>query len=162
MNIRYAPTARGGRLYSGEFRCLHCRQVISVDLTRSRVHNRNHCPYCLYSRHLDLYEAGDRLAACKEKMQPVALTIKKTRKKYGSGKGEIMLIHQCVDCGTLSINRIAADDDAATILDIFRSSIEYPIHALCEGNGIAPLRSTDSDALHRQLFGGNKIPVPVW
>jgi hypothetical protein len=73
-----------------------------------------------------------------------------------------MLIHQCVDCGTLSINRIAADDDADTILEVFESSVNNQIHVFCEGNGISALRSTDSAVLHKQLFGGKKIPVPVW
>jgi hypothetical protein len=47
------------------------------------VRNRNHCPYCLWSRCLDLFRAGDRLSACKAPMQPVGLALKHTRKKYG-------------------------------------------------------------------------------
>ena len=96
-------------------------------------------------------------------MRPIGLTRKTGRNKYrGESGGELMLIHQCVDCGALSINRIAADDDAATILDIFQTSIEKPIPALCETNGIAVLQGEDSVALHKQLFGGKEIPVPVW
>jgi hypothetical protein len=129
----------------------------------SGVNNRNHCPYCLWSCHLDLYAAGDRLSACKGQMRPIGLTLKLGRNKYRhEAGGELMLIHHCSDCGTLSINRIAADDDAETLLAVFRSSIENQIDTLCEANGIAALRSTDSAALHKQLFGENEIAVPVW
>jgi len=96
-------------------------------------------------------------------MKPIGLTLKTGRNKYRhESGGELMLIHQCEDCGTLSINRIAADDDADTILEVFQSSIENQIHNQCEANGIVALRSTDSTALQKQLFGGNGIPVPAW
>src|SRR5512139_2755149 len=96
----------------GDFRCLACGYLVSAQPVVSGVHNRNHCPYCLWSRHLDLYEAGDRLAACKAGMRPVGLTLKRSRDKYGGqAAGELMLVHQCSECGKLSINRIAADDD---------------------------------------------------
>ena len=147
----------------GDFKCGHCHAMVSSVHFLSGVNNRNHCPYCLWSCHLDLYAAGDRLSACKGQMRPVGLTLKRDRNKYRRETGgELMLIHQCTDCGTLSINRIAADDDAATILDVYESSIENQIHTFCEVNGIAALRSTDSVNLHKQLFGGNEIPVPVW
>jgi hypothetical protein len=147
----------------GDFKCGHCHGLVSSAHLLSGVNNRNHCPYCLWSCHLDLFAAGDRLSACKGQMQPIGLTLKMGRNKYRrESGGELMLIHRCVDCGALSINRIAADDDAATILDIFRSSIENQIRTLCETNGIAALQFTDSAALHKQLFGGKEIPVPVW
>jgi hypothetical protein len=81
----------------------------------SGVNNRNHCSYCLWSCHLDLFAAGDRLSACKAPMKPIGLTMKKSRNKYQrERRGELMLIHECVECRTLSINRIAADDDSET------------------------------------------------
>jgi hypothetical protein len=96
-------------------------------------------------------------------MKPIGLTLKLGRNKYRSGSGgELMLIHQCVDCGSLSINRIAADDDAGTLLEVFESSLNLQIHTFCEVNGIAALRSADSAVLHKQLFGGKKTPVPAW
>ena len=137
-----------------DFKCSHCHGAVSSAHFLSGVNNRNHCPYCLWSCHLDLYAAGDRLSACKGQMRPVGLTLKMSRNKYRSGEGgELMLIHQCLDCGSLSINRIAADDDAATLLDVFRSSIKSEIHLLCEANGIMPLGLTDSYILQKQLYG---------
>ncbi len=137
--------------------------MVSSTHILSGVNNRNHCPYCLWSCHLDLYAAGDRLSACKGQMRPVGLTRKMDRNKYRREVGgELMLIHQCVECGTLSINRIAADDDASTLLEVFEFSVANQTHVVCETNGIAALRSTDLPILHKQLFGGKKIPVPGW
>jgi hypothetical protein len=114
---------RLSRYSDSGFHCSHCRAYISTDAMLSGVQNRNHCPYCLWSRHLDLYEAGDRLSACKAVMKPIGLTIKQTRKKYASGQpGELMIVHLCTECGSLSINRVAADDDARTIRDVFEDS----------------------------------------
>jgi len=147
----------------GDFKCGRCHAIVSSAHFLSGVNNRNHCPYCLWSCHLDLYAAGDRLSACKGQMRPIGLTLKMGRNKYRrESGGELMLIHQCVDCGTLSINRIAADDDAGTILEIFESSTVNQVLVLCEANGIAPLQKTDSVTLHKQLFGESEIPVPVW
>src|SRR5688500_3395418 len=100
----------------GDFRCAHCHALVSSAHLLSGVHNRNHCPYCLWSCHLDLFAAGDRLSACKAPMRAIGLTMKAGRNKYQpDSRGELMLIHQCTDCGALSINRIAADDDSDTV-----------------------------------------------
>ncbi len=107
------------------FQCKHCRALVTTSSITSGVQNRNHCPYCLWSRHMDLHEPGDRLCACKAPMQPLGLTVKKSKKKYTSrNSGELMIIHRCVECSHTSINRIAADDDSQALLDIFRHSLE--------------------------------------
>ena len=67
----------------GDFECGHCHQHVSAEPQQAGTRNRNHCPYCLWSKHVDLREAGDRLAACKGPMQPVGLTLKRGHKKYG-------------------------------------------------------------------------------
>jgi hypothetical protein len=122
----------------------------------SGVNNRNHCPYCLWSCHLDLYSAGDRLSACKGQMMPIGLTMKKSRNKYRfESRGELMLIHECMDCKTLSINRIAADDDAESILDIYQNSLKYSSkhHDKCRQQGIEILGAGEMDLVYRQLYG---------
>ena len=83
----------------GDFTCLHCGRLVQSHELLSGVRNRNHCPHCLSSRHLDLYAAGDRLAACKGRMQPVALTLKHDGNKYRRNSGELMLVHICDECG---------------------------------------------------------------
>lgn len=148
----------------GDFECAHCHVIVSSAHFLSGVNNRNHCPYCLWSCHLDLYAAGDRLSACKGQMKPVGLTLKMGRNKYQrESRGELMLVHECLDCGDLSINRIAADDDSSTILAVFQASLGSPIHARCEAQGILTLKWADLHVLHRQLYGSRpEVAVPAW
>lgn len=138
----------------GDFKCAHCGILVSSAHILSGVNNRNHCPYCLWSCHLDLYAAGDRLSACKGQMKPIGLTMKPGRNKYRLDKrGELMLVHHCMDCGTLSINRVAADDEPSRILEVFQTSREQQIHRECEQHGILVLTDRDLDTLQRQLYG---------
>src|SRR5262245_51293735 len=115
--------------FFGDFRCAHCHNLVSSAHRLSGVNNRNHCPYCLWSYHLDLFAAGDRLSACKGQMKPIGLTMKKSRNKYRlESHGELMLIHECMECAALSINRIAADDDSESILRVFQESLGHSHH----------------------------------
>jgi DNA-directed RNA polymerase subunit RPC12/RpoP len=141
---------------NGDFKCIHCRRHITSDPLYSGVINRNHCPYCLHSRHLDLYKAGDRLAACKAAMKPVGLAIKKTNKKYGDEKqGELMLIHLCTDCDRVSINRIAADDIADTLYEIYSHShcLDAATRSLLNASGVEILSAVDDALVRARLFG---------
>jgi hypothetical protein len=148
----------------GDFKCDHCRYIVSAAHMLSGVNNRNHCPYCLWSCHLDLFEAGDRLSACKGQMKAIGLTMKKSRNKYQlKSRGELMLVHECMGCGAMSINRIAADDDPDSILDIFHESFSLgtSIQTKCQDQGILLLK--DLDAVSIQLFGKSvNIPVISW
>jgi len=150
----------------GDFRCEHCHVIVSGTHILSGVNNRNHCPYCLWSCHLDLYAAGDRLSACKAPMKPVGLTMKKSRNKYQrEPRGELMLIHECVECKTLSINRIAADDESATVMAIFQESLilDHQIHNRCQENGIVILNASNTEIVHTQLYGHyGEIPLLSW
>ena len=71
--------------------------------------NRNHCPNCLTSLHVD-NEPGDRQSECGEIMDAIALWIRKN--------GECAVIHRCRRCGALSSNRTAADDNPMKIMSI--------------------------------------------
>ncbi len=155
----------------GEFRCIHCRHIISVDINFSGVNNRNHCPYCLWSRHLDWREAGDRLSACTGPMQPVGLAVKRTRKKYGNEKqGELMLVHRCVECGKVSANRIAADDVAEFVLEVYQRSITLSTRerAAVIASGVEMLASADAELVYSRLFGWEAarqreaVPAESW
>jgi len=139
----------------GDFQCAHCGHIVSCAHWLSGVNNRNHCPYCLWSRHLDLYAAGDRLSACKAQMGPLALTSKHSRNKYRCGRGELMLVHLCTDCGEVSLNRIAADDDAGTLLEVFDASISLPsrTQTLLLESEIEVLPRDSLPALQLQLYG---------
>jgi len=141
---------------SGDFVCLHCGAFVSVEAELSGVRNRNHCPYCLSSRHLDQFEPGDRLSACKARMRPVGLTLKRIAKKYtGHAHGELMLVYLCEDCGKLSINRIAADAVAEVILAVLDRSagLDSEIRARLDQDGVTPLGAAQIDLVRQCLFG---------
>jgi hypothetical protein len=138
----------------GDFRCSHCHAIVSSMHLLSGVNNRNHCPYCLWSSHLDLYSAGDRLSACKAAMIPIGLTFKRSRNKYQlEPRGELMLIHECVECKSISINRIAADDDPEMVQSAFQASFTANHSNLYEQHGIVTLNVNDLQIVYTQLFG---------
>jgi hypothetical protein len=99
-------------------------------------------------------------------MKPIGLTMKMGRNKYQrDSRGELMLIHQCTDCGTLSINRIAADDDSGAVMTVFQQSLglRHQMHALCQENGIVMLKTEDTNAVYTQLYGRpGEIPILSW
>jgi hypothetical protein len=92
-------------------------------------------------------------------MRPLGLTMKPGRNKYAPGGGELMLVHLCVDCGRLSINRIAADDDVQTLMEIFAASFTLPVRTrdLLLASGIRLLDQQDVGNIRRQLLGINSI-----
>jgi hypothetical protein len=104
---------------------------------------------------MDLHAAGDRLCACKSPMQPVGLTAKITHKKYAARSGELMLVHLCTECESLSINRIAADDIPETVFGVFRfaEEMELALQKRLMGEGIHLLQAEDAEAVQAQLFG---------
>ena len=55
------------------FRCVHCKERVSVDVFGTA--HRNHCPRCLWSRHLDDFP-GDRKSSCKSGMEPAAVAVR--------------------------------------------------------------------------------------
>jgi hypothetical protein len=126
------------------------------------VQNRNHCPGCLWSRHLDWRSAGDRLSICRAAMRPVGLTTKRGRNKYARERdGELMLIHQCAACEAVVINRIAADDSAVAVLALFESSHE-PSAAFqnqLDDSGVSILTARDDDLVRRRLFGNSFVGI---
>ena len=142
----------------GDFKCANCHAIVSSMHMLSGVNNRNHCPYCLWSCHLDLYSAGDRLSACRAPMKPIGLTMKRNRNKYQlSPRGELMLIHECIECISLSINRIAADDDPESVLAVFQFSLAVNHPALYEQHDIVTLKADNIEIVHAQLFGQNPM-----
>lgn len=138
------------------FICIHCQMHVSCAPEVARVQNRNHCPYCLWSRHLDAHRAGDRLAGCRAAMEPIGLAVKFHRNKYASERdGELMLIHQCTICPKLALNRIAADDYPSLVLDLLAEdcALDAVLHARMTQSGIDPLTAADYHLVRRRLFG---------
>ena len=70
----------------------------------------NHCPKCLWSRHVDRFP-GDRAASCGGLMAPVSATLE---------QGEWQVRHRCLSCGHEKKNRLAADDDMEVFAKVAR------------------------------------------
>lgn len=106
-----------------EIECNHCKKVFKSD-GNIGTKNRNHCPHCLYSQHLDTDKPGDRKSRCLGKMKPIDILFRKPRRdKYGKIKnGEAVILHECIKCGKKSTNRLAGDDSEERILKVFNSN----------------------------------------
>ena len=79
------------------FTCLHCGQSVPAS---SGGMQRNHCPACLYSRHVDEVP-GDRASECGGLMAPVGVE--------ELCADSAILRHRCVLCGAERRNRAALD-----------------------------------------------------
>jgi hypothetical protein len=62
-----------GLAFARSFSCEHCGVEVSLDAPGTT--HRNHCPSCLWSRHLDRNVPGDRKADCTGGMEPIAVTV---------------------------------------------------------------------------------------
>lgn len=87
------------------FRCSHCSADVPTDALGTR--HRNHCPTCLWSRHVD-DSPGDRAADCGSSMEPIAICVR--------GNGEWVLIHRCTGCEVVHLNRTAGDDSVLLLM----------------------------------------------
>ena len=97
------------------FNCKACGKFITV--RDCGTNNRNHCPHCLSSIHLDNIPV-DRSADCGGIMEPISI--------YVRPDGEWALIHRCKKCGELKINRIAADDNEYLLLSLACKPLANP------------------------------------
>jgi len=86
------------------FKCEHCNNEVNpLNYT-----SRDHCPYCLYSKHVDV-SPGDRSNECKGLLEPIG--IEKFKDTY-------KIIYKCEKCKQLHKNIMANDDDMNLIIDL--------------------------------------------
>ncbi len=90
------------------FVCEHCgRKIEPLGYTA-----RDHCPYCLYSKHVDILP-GDRSNPCKGLLQPIG--IEKFKNTY-------KIIYRCERCKQLHKNIMAQDDDMDLIIELSKEN----------------------------------------
>ncbi len=87
-----------------EFICEHCGKKVE----KLKVTARDHCPYCLYSKHVDI-NPGDRQNPCKGLLKPVGI------EKF---KDTFKIVYQCEKCRKQHKNIMAKDDDMNKIIEI--------------------------------------------
>ena len=99
------------KLENTSFQCEKCGANVEP-LTNGSF--RNHCPFCLYSKHMD-NSPGDRASDCRGLMKPVGLD-------YSSKKG-YQLIHCCVECNKMIKNKVALDTEQEDQLIYFMKTV---------------------------------------
>jgi len=90
------------------FRCSHCKAMVGPIPYGGK--HRNHCPYCLHSRHVDGRVPGDRASTCGGSMAPIGAFVRRN--------GEHVVVHRCLTCRFERYNRIAADDYFDLVLSL--------------------------------------------
>lgn len=86
------------------FICEYCHKSVG----RLNYSARDHCPFCLYSKHVDIFP-GDRKNSCKGLLVPIDI------EKY---KNTYKIIYKCNKCGEEHKNVIANDDDFDKIINL--------------------------------------------
>ena len=88
-----------------EFICENCGKKV----TKLGYSCRNHCPYCLHSKHIDI-NPGDRQEECHGDLEPVGIDI-------DSKKGYV-IVFKCKKCGKIRRNKAAKDDNMDLIIKL--------------------------------------------
>ena len=87
-----------------DFICENChKEVKALGYTA-----RDHCPYCLYSKHVDIMP-GDRQNPCKGPLKPIGIE---------NFKDTYKILYQCEKCKEPHKNIIAKDDDMDLIIKL--------------------------------------------
>lgn len=82
------------------FVCVHCGKTVPpLGYT-----SRNHCPYCLWSLHVDILP-GDRANPCGGALRPV-------HAEPDAKKG-FVIFHRCEKCGAICKNKAAIKGESA-------------------------------------------------
>ncbi len=87
-----------------EFLCENCGKLVS----KLNYSARDHCPYCLYSKHVDI-NPGDRMNSCHGLLKPVG--IEKFKDTY-------KIIYKCEKCKLCHKNIVAKDDSMSEIIKL--------------------------------------------
>lgn len=93
-----------------DFECARCARSVRGD------GYTNHCPSCLWSRHVDV-EPGDRAEACRGMMRPIGA--------LAEGDG-VRLAHRCEGCGRSRNVKSAAGDDFDAVLALMGHPVRHP------------------------------------
>jgi len=86
------------------FVCEHCGKNVS----KLNYTARDHCPFCLYSKHVDI-NPGDRANECRGLLMPIG--IEKFKNTY-------KIIYKCNKCNIIHKNIVAIDDDMNKIIEL--------------------------------------------
>ena len=88
--------------------CGHCGKIV----TGGRYNN--HCPNCLWSKHLDDKIPGDRASKCKSLMEPTGVIQK---------GGKWRIVHQCPKCK----KKTTVDSSPKDNIDLIIELSQHPL-----------------------------------
>ncbi len=98
-----------------DFICAHCKQEVPATVKGTP---RNHCPFCLWCKHLDI-RPGDRANPCKGLMTPISVHIH-SKKGY-------MIIHECTVCNErVRVKSITAPEPIPDNFDLILTLSQQP------------------------------------
>ena len=86
------------------FTCENCKK----EVPKLNYTARDHCPYCLYSKHVDI-NPGDRQNTCQGLLKPIS--IEKHKNTY-------KIIYKCLKCNKTHKNIMAKDDNYDEIIQL--------------------------------------------
>ena len=89
------------------FICDNCGK----NITKLNYTARDHCNYCLYSKHVDILP-GDRKNTCQGMLKPIGI------EKF---KDTFKIIYQCEKCHTIHKNIMANDDNMDLIIELSKN-----------------------------------------
>ncbi len=89
-----------------DFVCSHCGEEVSGG------GYTNHCPKCLWSKHVDV-NPGDREASCGGLMKPISAEQK---------TGEWRVVHKCEVCGHEKVNALSSDDNIEEFIEATKNT----------------------------------------
>ena len=92
-----------------DFICENC----GIEVTKLGYTARDHCPNCLYSKHVDI-NPGDRAETCGGLMEPIDLELK---------DGKYIVVHKCQKCGFIRKNKISDDDNFEAVLKLSKQQV---------------------------------------
>ncbi|MBR4231404.1 MAG: RNHCP domain-containing protein [Bacilli bacterium] len=90
------------------FVCEECHQKVEP----LKVSARDHCPYCLCSKHVDI-NPGDRQNKCQGILKPISID------KF---KDTYKIVYKCDKCKEIHRNIMAIDDDFDKILEVMKNA----------------------------------------
>jgi len=90
-----------------DFKCENCGEFVKGD------GYTNHCPECLYSKHVD-NNPGDRANECGGLMKPIDAFFKKQ---------EWLLRQECQKCGEIMTIRVRDEDNKKTLEKVIENKI---------------------------------------
>lgn len=135
-NVTRTSRTRGANAPPGPgFVCGRCGRTVPG--SAPGTDHRNHCPWCLWSRHIDLC-MGDRRCSCRGLMEPMAVAVR--------ADGEWMLVHRCTACGFVRTNRIAGDDSELLLVSLALRPLArppFPLDRIRPDGGVAPVIAED-------------------